>query len=59
MITYFKNLWKIYRLNNHNCENNYEIIDSYTKSAGTPTSTCKWQVVIAKCTICGKRFDID
>ena len=59
MIKYLKNWWKNYRLNHHSCEDNYKIIDSYTTSAGTSTANCKWQVVIAKCEICGKRFDID
>ena len=59
MFFYFKNLWENYRLNHHNCENNYKIIDSYTTSASTKTDSAKWQVVVVKCNICGKRFDID
>jgi hypothetical protein len=59
MIEYFKKMWKNYRLNNHKCEDNYDIIDSYTTSSTNSKSTCQWQVVIAKCNICGKRFDID
>ena len=59
MFFYFKNLWENYRLNHHNCENNYKIIDSYTVSSDMPNSSARWQVVIGKCTICNKRFDID
>jgi hypothetical protein len=54
-----KESWKKFRLNHHYCERNLKLVDSFTSSVDTPTSSGSWQTSIYRCTICGKRFDVD
>ena len=54
-----KEFWKNFRLSHHYCENNAELMDSFTSSVGSPTSGGTWQTNVYKCKICGKRWDVD